>query len=211
MGWHIVESSELHVKAWEHLANELHKPFPHIPNLGSCGLTSESVLQDVLCWTHDPSEIRILTDRKEAIFRGIVDNEGIQTQPGVLNFLQDLQTASIPTAIGTSAPKENVIHGSKAIGYGDFLKTVISSNDVEHGKPAPDIFVKAANALGIPPERCIVFEDAPAGIQAGLAAGMQVIAIASSHEHNELLAAHRIIQSFDELSPSTLNSSHVIL
>jgi beta-phosphoglucomutase-like phosphatase (HAD superfamily) len=79
--------------------------------------------------------------------------------------------------------------------------------DVAHGKPAPDIFLLAAQRVGVPPERCVVVEDAMPGIQAAHAAGMPCVAICSAgHTHAELASAERVIDRFDELDVAAMES-----
>ena len=71
--------------------------------------------------------------------------------------------------------------------------------DVKHGKPAPDIFLRAAELLAVPPENCWVIEDSKPGVAAGLAAGMKVIAITNSHPAEELQAATRVVSNYAEI------------
>jgi sugar-phosphatase len=82
---------------------------------------------------------------------------------------------------------------------------IVSADDVRHGKPAPDIFLLAARRLGAPPARCIVFEDAPAGIDAGRTAGMRVIAVTTTHPAERLGRAQRIVRRLDELTVDDLS------
>jgi beta-phosphoglucomutase len=78
---------------------------------------------------------------------------------------------------------------------------------VQHGKPAPDIFLKAAERMGIPPDRCVVVEDAVPGIEAAHAAGMPCVAICSEgHTHAELASAELVIDRFDELTVDVMRA-----
>ena len=86
-----------------------------------------------------------------------------------------------------------------------FMATV-SGADVQHGKPAPDIFLKAAGIMGIAPHQCLVFEDAPAGIAAAHAAGMRVLALATSHSLDEIAAADSIAPNFAPLRPDAVQA-----
>ena len=84
-------------------------------------------------------------------------------------------------------------------GLRQFFSAVVSFTDVKHGKPAPDIFLRAAELLGVPPATCCVIEDSKPGIAAGLAAGMRVIAIANTHPATELRSATQVVQSYEEI------------
>ena len=110
-------------------------------------------------------------------------------------------------SVGTSGPPENLHVAVDGLDAGRFFHTEVCGRDVEHGKPAPDIFLKAAERMGIPPGRCVVVEDAVPGIQAAHAAGMPCVAICSAgHTHAELASAERVIDGFDELEVGALEA-----
>ncbi len=84
-------------------------------------------------------------------------------------------------------------------GLRPFFSAVVSSTDVPHGKPAPDIFLRAAELLEVPPAHCCVIEDSKPGVAAGLAAGMTVIAITNTHPAEELRPAHHVVRTYREI------------
>jgi HAD superfamily hydrolase (TIGR01509 family) len=84
-------------------------------------------------------------------------------------------------------------------GLRPFFSTVVSYTDVEHGKPAPDIFLRAAKLLEVDPKRCCVIEDSKPGVAAGLAAGMRVIAITNTYPATELVSAHHVVKTYEEI------------
>ena len=86
------------------------------------------------------------------------------------------------------------------------FSAVVTSSEVEHGKPAPDIFLRSAELLRVPPESCWVIEDSKPGIAAGLAAGMQVIAIANTHPATELSRATHVVRTYKEIERLLLSS-----
>lgn len=96
----------------------------------------------------------------------------------VAAFAESLR-GKVPMAIATGGTRMVIEKTLKAVGISDWFDEVVTAEDVEEGKPAPDIFLKAAKLLGVDPTKCLVLEDAPAGILAGQRAGMQVIAIPS--------------------------------
>jgi beta-phosphoglucomutase len=85
---------------------------------------------------------------------------------------------------------------------GDCFQSLVSAEEVPHGKPAPDVFLLAAERLGVSPSRCVVVEDAPAGVEAGRRAGMQTIGIASM---GRALEADVVVSSLDRLAPQTFD------
>jgi HAD superfamily hydrolase (TIGR01509 family) len=94
----------------------------------------------------------------------------------------------------------------KLKGLGRFFKAVVTSSEVEHGKPAPDVFLRTAKLLNVPPQSCCVIEDSKPGIAAGLAAGMTVIAIANTHPAEELVHATQVVQTYQEIEHLLLRS-----
>jgi HAD superfamily hydrolase (TIGR01509 family) len=96
----------------------------------------------------------------------------------VADFASSLR-GRIPMAIATGGTRMVVEKTLKAVGISDWFDEVVTADDVTEGKPAPDVFLKAAELLGVAPEKCLVLEDAPSGILAAQRAGMQVLAIPS--------------------------------
>jgi len=82
---------------------------------------------------------------------------------------------------------------------GRFFAAVVTDTEVPRGKPAPDIFLRAAQLLGVAPESCCVIEDSMPGVAAGLAAGMQVIAITNTHPAEQLRTATHVVRSYEEI------------
>jgi HAD superfamily hydrolase (TIGR01509 family) len=103
--------------------------------------------------------------------------EKVPMKPGCRAFLEKLRSIPVKTAIVTSNSRELVEAVYKNHPFADFIDLVVTANEVEHGKPFPDVYLKAAEKLGIHPEDCLVFEDIIAGIQAGQSAGMKVCTI----------------------------------
>lgn len=125
-------------------------------------------------------------ENREVERREIEDLEGMVPLPGSLNLL-----ASLPTdrwTIVTSCTRPLAEVRLRAAGL-PIPKRMITSNDITHGKPHPEPYLKAATLLGFPPTKCIVIEDAPAGIQAGKAAGARVIAFTTTAQSSELRQA----------------------
>lgn len=123
-----------------------------------------------------PDEILRRAADKEAIYREIY-GPVMEPMPGLVDLLIDLQRHHIPCAAASNAERVNVdfvIDGLKLRG---FFKAVLAREDVAHGKPDPDLFLLAAERMGVPPARCRVFEDSWAGFEAARRAGMPVIAV----------------------------------
>jgi len=113
---------------------------------------------------------------------------------GVPKLVQKL-AGRYPLAVASGSDRAVVKEVLKLGGLGPFFSAVVSSCDVRHGKPAPDIFLRAAELLKVPPQRCCVIEDSKPGVAAGLAAGMQVIAITNTHPAAELCPATHVVRT----------------
>ncbi|HBA82505.1 MAG TPA: HAD family phosphatase [Verrucomicrobia bacterium] len=202
----VVHSNDLHERTWFRLAEEEGKPRPTATNLGNCGMKTDAVLTRLLKWEISPSDMDRLSFRKEELFRKLVAEQGIESIVGVMEFLRLLKKRNIPHAVGSSAPRLNIDAGMKALKLENNFQAIVAGEDVIHGKPAPDIFLKAAASMGLKPEQCIVFEDAPAGVEAARAAGMKVVGILSTHEAAALAKATGLARDFTEVQLEELLS-----
>jgi beta-phosphoglucomutase len=149
-------------------------------------------------------QVAALGDRKEAAFREILRAD-FPAMPGARELLRSLRDAGFALAVGSSGPPENVELVLGELGARPLFAAVVTARDVTRGKPDPQVFLIAAERLGVPPERCAVVEDAPAGIAAAKAAGMKSVGLASTGRTREQLAgADLVVDSLAELSPEVL-------
>lgn len=110
----------------------------------------------------------------------------LQLIPGLAAFLNKAKATNIQLAIGTAAIPYNIDYVLDNLHLRDYFSVIVGANDVAISKPHPEVFLKAAALLGIPPAECVVFEDAPKGIEAAKRAGMKAVGIASYHTAEEL-------------------------
>ncbi|MEP6671902.1 MAG: HAD family phosphatase [Chthoniobacter sp.] len=200
----IIDSSSHHEESWERLAREIDRPLPEGHFQKSFGRKNEAIIPDILAWTTEPAEIRRLSLRKEALYREVVAERGVEALPGVRTWLERLRAAGIPCAIGSSTHRENIALSLGLIGLGEFFAAAVTSEDVKQGKPHPEVFLTAAARLGAEPTRCVVFEDAHVGIAAARAGGMKVVGVATTHPAEELTAADIVVRRLDELQVAQL-------
>jgi beta-phosphoglucomutase len=129
---------------------------------------------------------------------------------GLIALLDAAMAAGIPCAVGTAAPQMNIDFILEPMGLAKYFQAVVNPNPTIRGKPHPDIFVEAARRLGVAPADCVVFEDAPMGVQAAHNGGMKCVAL-STHlsvlELQQCSPAH-IITDYTGLSLSTVADSH---
>lgn len=143
---------------------------------------------------------------KRAVYDELIKKNSILTVPGVEKFLERQKTRGMQIAMSTG----NRIESSEIIlgkaGLQKYFPIIVTNRDVEKSKPAPDIFLKAAEKLGLKPEECIVFEDAVNGVQGAKNAGMRCIALKTTTDPEKLLGAgaDHLITDFNELTDDFL-------
>lgn len=120
---------------------------------------------------------------------------------GLKQVLEGLRSAGTPVAVASSGGPERIQFSIEEVGIADYFDIVCSAVEVEHGKPAPDLFLLAAERLGVPPAHCTVIEDSVPGITAGVSAGMRAIGFTSSHPADVLTraGASQIFSTYSQL------------
>lgn len=202
----VIDSSPHHQRSWKMLAEEEALRLSDERFRRSFGMKNNQIIPDVFEWTTDPAEIDRLSSRKEVLYREVIAEEGIDPLPGVSACLESLRDASVPCAVASSTDRLNIECGLEITGLGPFFSTIVSAEDVVRGKPDPEVFLAAARKLGVPPDHCVVFEDAPPGIDAARAGGMKVVAVTTTRSASELQGAHRVVDRLDELPVADLQS-----
>lgn len=208
----VIDSSRHHEESWNRLAREEGRSLPEGHFLKGFGMKNEAIIPGILGWTKDEAEIRRLSLRKEVLYRDIIRERGIEPLPGVRPFLEALAAAGIPRVIGSSTHRLNITTSLGLLGLAGYFTRIepcdliVSAEDVKRGKPDPEVFLLAAGRIGMEPARCVVFEDAPMGIEAALAGGMKAVGVASTHGAGVLAKAHRLVRRLDELSVPDLET-----
>ncbi len=202
----VIDSSSHHEESWERLAKEEGRVLPADHFKKGFGMKNEKIIPGLLGWTSDVDEIQRMSLRKEALYREVVEERGIEPLPGVVNFLEMLYQAEIPCVVGSSTHRLNIETILDVMGVNKYFPLIVSAEDVSHGKPDPEVFLVAAAKIEVEPKNCIVFEDAQVGINAGLAGGMKVVALSTTHPAEELHGAHRTVSRLDVLSVEELQS-----
>lgn len=196
----VIDSSLPHQKSWERMAQE--DGLTLAPGFfeQAFGMKNETIIPELLHWATDPDEVARLAFRKESIYRDILLEEGIDALPGVEPFLQSLAEMGVPCVIASSTCRLNIEAAIDRIGLRRYFRDIVSGDDVVHGKPAPDIFLKAADRAGRAPSKCVVFEDAHVGVEAAQRAGMRVVAVTTTHPAASFKSADRVVDRLDILN-----------
>lgn len=202
----VIDSSAQHERSWELLAEEIGKPLPPDHFKAGFGKKNQEIIPGLLRWSDDPDEIRRLGDRKEVLYRELVREQGVAVLPGARELLQALKAAAIPRSVGSSTPRSNLDAIFAATGIDKLFDAVVCGDDVTNGKPAPDVFLLAAERLGLAPADCLVIEDAHVGIEAARRAGMKVLAVATTNPLEALGLADAAVASLAEVAPEFLQT-----
>ncbi|MCE5267286.1 MAG: beta-phosphoglucomutase family hydrolase [Planctomycetaceae bacterium] len=201
----LVDTYHAHYKSWLETAVKEGLSLSEEQFADTFGRTSREIIARL--WGRDrfsDAQIADLDHRKEAAFRRLIEDD-FPAMPGAFQLLRALHEDGFRLAVGSSAPPENVDMVVDRLGVRAFLSAAVTGRDVTRGKPDPQVFLLAAERLGVPPARCAVIEDAPPGVAAADAAGMASIGLVSTgRKPEDLAAASAIVRSLDDLSPGML-------
>jgi beta-phosphoglucomutase len=193
----LVNSEEYHWRSWRDTAAREGIALTYPQFLASFGKKNDLILRGWLGEDATADRIQRIGDAKEMEYRRLARAEGLQPLPGAAEWVARLHAAGWKQAIASSAPRANVEVVMEALGVGRYIDAIVAAEDVTRGKPDPDVFLEAARRLGLPAARCIVVEDAVAGIAGGHAAGMKCIGVS---RHVDLSHADVFVRSLPELA-----------
>ena len=160
------------------------------------GSTNDAIMPKIF-GSISTQDIQNFSSEKEVIYRELYEPH-IKLAKGLEPFLDLLKGLHIPMAIASNAPPENILFILDMLGLEKYFTTTLNAYSVKNPKPAPDMFLKAAELLGAAPEKCIVFEDAPGGIRAAYKAGMKAVCILTSHSKEEFEKADLFVNDFED-------------
>lgn len=200
----LVDTAAHHFEAWRRFAAEIGRPFTRADFAATFGMRNPEILRQLFDPDADDARCAAWGERKEDLYRASVREEGTALLPGVARLLASFAEAGWPQAVGSSAPVGNL---DLLLGVTDtrrYFSAVVTGDDVRRGKPDPEVFLTAAVKLGVEPHRCVVFEDAVAGVEAAKAGGMACVAVTfvDHHPAEKLRAAGAdlIVASLEEVS-----------
>jgi beta-phosphoglucomutase len=172
----LVHSMPLHTLAWEHYLKSLGISIEDLERRMHGKRNSELVRDMIGAELPDDVVFRHGAE-KERLFREMLQQEDLSAYqiPGLLEFLE--RHRDVPKAVGSNAEPQNIEFVLERLGLRPYFAVKVDGMQVSRPKPFPDIYLEAARRLGVAPGNCIVFEDSPTGVEAGLAAGMRVVGV----------------------------------
>ncbi len=198
----LVDTGEFHYQSWASVLTDYGVDLSRDFFRETFGMNNRDILLLLLGEAFTPELMAEISERKEMRFRDAVQGH-VQPLPGVRDWLQRLQTAGFRQGVASSAPMPNIETLVDELGLREHFDVLVSGADLP-GKPEPTIFFRTAQLLGVPPHRCVVLEDAVAGVKAARRAGMACIAVATTNPPETLRAADIVVEGLDHLAPSTL-------
>jgi len=199
----ICDNNDFHKTTWMEYARRLGKELTDEDiETKVYGKTNEDILRFTLGRDVTPEEVEHHAETKEALYRELY-RPHFQLTPGLEAFLTEAKALGIRLGLATNAPPSNLAFSWEMGGLGRFFETSAHPGLVDRPKPAPDLYLYVARQLGVDPHRCLVFEDSLTGVAAGLAAGSQVVGIASTYPFSKLeQVAQRVTKDFTTITPA---------
>jgi len=198
----LADTAEPHFRAWVTALAEWQIPLDRPTFDHLFGMDNRGMLKQILGRPPEPKELGTIAGRKEHFFR-LVAQQMAQPMPGALRLLEEMEAAGWSQALASSAPQANINLLVDKFGISARFHVILSGEELPASKPDPELFLFAAERLGVPPECCVVVEDAPAGVEAAGRAGMRCIAVATTRAAKLLAGADLL---FDDLTPVTVDT-----
>ncbi len=201
----IVDTARYHFLAWKRLTDQLGIHFTEEDNERLKGVSRMASLEIILGIGN-----RKVNERQKQEYATLKNSWYIdyiskmtpdEVLPGCLTFIEELRNANVRVAIGSASKNTPMI--LERVGIRDLFDAIADGNIVREAKPNPEVFIKAAEMVGIKPGKCVVFEDAVAGVQAALNAGMMCIGVGSP---KILRKAHFVVPGLNEMNLAKLIS-----
>lgn len=202
----LVDSGEPHKESWKALGRELGRPITDEEFAHAFGRPSRDIILSLFGAHLSPEAVRAMDERKEALYRELI-RDHVPIMSGAPALLARLARSGLRLAIGSSGPIENIRLVVDALKPGPGFEAIVSGFDVKRGKPDPEVFLLAAERLGVAPAQALVVEDAPVGIEAARRAGMRVVALTSSHPREALADADLVVDRLEDIDPYALAPS----
>lgn len=178
----VLDTEKLYTRFWMEAANALGYPMTRQQALGLRSLSGTFGAQKMQSYFDQPVDYEKVKQKRIELMDAFIAREGVETKPGIRMLLTYLRENGIKTAIATSSPLERTESYLKSVGLKDAFDELISGYMVKRGKPEPDIYLFAAEKLGLAPGECFALEDSPSGILSAYRAGCYPVMIPDQDE-----------------------------
>ena len=188
----MVDNMMVHHRAWQAKLADVGLALTLDDVVAQCHGRNDEILTRLFGDRFSADERRLISQEKEAQYRTIFKDQ-LRLIAGLPDFLQKAFDLGIPMGIGTAANIENVDFVLDTLNIRHFFGVVLCERDVVKGKPDPEVFLKAADGLGVPAAQCLVFEDSPTGARAARNAGMKAVILTTTHQQPEFAEFENVV------------------
>jgi HAD superfamily hydrolase (TIGR01509 family) len=192
----LIDSEEFHWISWRDTMAKEGIPITHEQFLSSFGQRNDSIIPRWLGAASTPEWVERISIAKEELYRDLIRRHGMSPLPGVSDWVRRLHEEGWRQAIASAAPRANIEVVVESLKAAHYSRAIVSAEDVQKGKPDPEVYLLAASRVGASPDRSIVVEDAVAGVEAARNAGMRSIGVSRDGKH---LAANVVVRSLNLL------------
>jgi beta-phosphoglucomutase family hydrolase len=191
----IVDSNPFHVVAWEEYNRRLGVTMTKTMRQQMYGKRNDELIREFFGHNLGDAEVFAQGAAKETLYRDLMKPHlNNSLVPGICEFLT--RHGNLALAVATNAEPANVDFVLGQSGLRHFFRVIVNGHEVRNPKPHPEIYLRVADELGVPPETCIVFEDSHTGVEAAQAAGMRVVGVSTTH--NDLAGVSLLIRDFND-------------
>ncbi len=194
----LADTAPFHLEAWKRFGDKYNKHISREFFFRTFGMENMEIFKMIFGTEMQADMCRALSEEKEALFRDCIGS-GLKPFAGVMEFIRDLCRNNVLAAVGSSGPRSNVSFIIRELGLEPLICGYICGDQVSRGKPAPDIFLKAAEIAAVKPSDCLVVEDSLVGIDAACAAGMTCVAVTNTESWERLHKANYVVHSLVEM------------
>ncbi len=194
----IADTAESHYQAWQEVFGQRGVVFTREDFFRFFGRRHDTIIEFALGKNLPQDDFDAITEAKQASYRRRVVRN-LTAMPGAIELLKSLKENGIKSAIASSAPIENIVVILRGLDIEEYFQVITPGTEVAEGKPSPEVFLLAAERLGVAPGNCVVIEDAIAGVSAAKRAGMKAVAITNSHPAHELKEADLVADSLEKI------------
>lgn len=199
----IADTALFHLEAWQEAFRKRGVNFTREDFERSFGQRNDAIIRDALGEGVSQIEMDVISLEKEAGFRRRIA-QNLRPLPGAISLIKLLAGHGFRLALASSAPKENIQLIIRGLGIKRCFQSIVSAEDVTEGKPNPQVFLLAAQKLGVEPKDCVVIEDAIAGVAAAGRAGMRCLAVTNTHPRESLAEADLVVDTLEAVSMSDI-------
>lgn len=201
----IVDTAKYHFSGWKRLAEELGVPFTIEDNEQLKGVSRVGSLEYILnkggLFLDNDTKVRLMERKNDQYLELVSGMTPEELFPGVVQFIDELRAEGIKVGLGSSSRNAPLI--LERCGIVDRFETVVDGNSITFSKPDPEVFLKGAQAFGVTPADCVVFEDAVSGVQAAVNGGFRAVGVG---DPETLAAAEFVISGFEDFNLEVLSN-----